>query len=145
MDKNRCPSTLATGDYLCLWASQRNGGFVMPKQYRRRVHGRGQRYDTKRVLHALVDANTDASRFLQLYYWATEPQLDEFMRNFLALPDPARRALMAFLQLTQTVAQSVGVEVGNRGALTLSSPLVSKAMQITALSEKMQETSDSMH
>src|SRR5262245_18552385 len=101
--------------------------------------------DVKKVLHELLDHSRDPSRMLEVYYWSTEPELADFVRQFLRLSEPARHSLMAFLSMTKEAGDSVAVTIGLKGELTLSSPAVSDAMQMKTANSIPSGPSDSVH
>jgi hypothetical protein len=113
------------------------------KRLPRRELGDGE---VKRVLHQLLERSEDPSRFLELYYWCTEPELTRFVRQFLALSDSARLTLMAFVNMTADASESVRVVVGSNGEVTLSSSAVTEAMKLREISATPhQESPGSLH
>jgi hypothetical protein len=101
--------------------------------------------DVKRVLHELLERSRDPSRLLEVYYWSTEPDLAEFVRQFLALSDSVRRTLMAFISMTREAGESVEVTIGLEGEITLSSPAVSEAMKLRTMASIPYEPPESLH
>jgi hypothetical protein len=102
-------------------------------------------YDVKQVLRDLLDHSGDTARILEAYYWSTESELAEFVRQFLKLPDSTRRTLMAFMSMTKEAGQSVAVAIGLNGELTLTSPAVTDAMKIKAATSNLRDSSESVH
>jgi len=109
----------------------------------RREFGDGE---VKKVLHQLLERSGDPSRFLELYYWSSEPELTRFVRQFLALSDSTRLTLMAFINMTGEASDSVQVKVGPNGEVTLSSTAVTEAMRLREISAMPQkESPGSLH
>jgi hypothetical protein len=113
---------------------------------RRHMHARGiENGEVKRVLHELIESSPDPSRFLEVYYWAAEPNMAEFFRQFLALSDSARRTLTAFMNMTRNAENSVTVTIGLKGELTLSSPAVSDAMKLRSAVSNSPDPPEILH
>jgi len=118
----------------------------MNKPRRRRLRdGDFKDSDVKQVLHNLLERSGNPSRLLEVYYWSTEPELVEFIRQFLALPNSTRFALTAFMSMTKDAWGSVAVTIGLNGEITLSSPAVAEAMKMRTLTSIPHESSESMH
>ena len=113
---------------------------------RRRTRTRGiEDCEVKRVLHQLIERSPHPSRFLEVYYWAAEPNIAEFVRQFLALSDSARRTLTAFMNMTRDAENSVKVTIGLKGELILSSPAVSDAMKLKSVASISPEPPEFLH
>ena len=104
---------------------------------RRRSHSES---DVARVLHQLINNCKNPERFIELYYWSQEPELAEFMRNFVAMPDAAKSTLQAFLHLAEGNLQSVEVVVSPRGDITLSCSTVTTLLTVAQKSVKEKST-----
>jgi hypothetical protein len=88
----------------------------------------GTAVDLAELLRHLA-THHEPSRVIELYYWSREPDLTEVMRQFIALPQQAKKALRAFLHMATEDAGSVAVVVGPNGELTLSSPVVAELVK----------------
>jgi hypothetical protein len=118
----------------------------MDRSGQKRSHNRSSDdCDVKKVLHKLIERSREPSRVLEAYYWTTEPDLAEFIRQFLALSDSARRTLMAFMSMTREAGESVEVTIGFEGKITLSSPAVSEAMKLRTMVSIPHEPPESLH
>jgi len=96
--------------------------------------------DVAQALHQLVSSCKDPARFAELFYWSQEPVLVEFMRGYIAMPDEAKYALLAFLRLAEGNLQSVAVTVNAKGDTTLSSSAVTGLLSIAHASARPKST-----
>ena len=102
--------------------------------------------DVKRVLHEVLERSEDPSRLLELYYWTAEPDVAQFVRQFLALSDSARLALAAFIAMTKADPKSVNVTIGPNGEITLSSAAVTEVTRVkTMAATPYRESPESRH
>jgi len=76
------------------------------------------------VLKSLVEECPHPARLIELYYWSTEHDLADVMRQYIALSSEVRAALHAFLMLVKDEPGSVTVQIAPNGELTFSSPAV---------------------
>ena len=74
------------------------------------------------LLKRMVAECRHPARLVELYYWSTEPELAEVMRQYVALPEEVRASLHAFLMLAAGDPDSVNHRFGSDGELILSSP-----------------------
>jgi hypothetical protein len=95
--------------------------------------------DLTTLLHNLIDRCTKPAQLVEILYWHEEAELAEVMRQFLALPAPARSALHAFLIMTKGNASSVTGTFGTTG-LTLSSPMIAEYFKSTDEASKRTPT-----
>ena len=93
----------------------------------------------------MIERSQEPSRFLEVYYWTTESDLAEFVRQFLALSESTRRTLMAFMSMTREAGESVKVTIGIAGEITLSSPAVSEAMKLRTIASIPHGAPESLH
>ena len=105
----------------------------MKKLRRRRLGAQSDR-KIRGVLRELLMNSSNPSNLLEIYYWSDEPQLTEFIRQFLLLPDSARATLVAFMRMTKGASESIRVSVGPKGEIILSSPHVSDATKLKSAS-----------
>jgi hypothetical protein len=118
-------------------------GKTRAKPLRRQDLGDGE---VKRVLHQLLEHGGDPSRILELYYWTAEPDVAQFVRQFLALSNSTRLTLATFIGMAQAAPESVHVKVGPNGELTLSSVAVTEVMKLKAMSSTpCGDTPESLH
>jgi hypothetical protein len=86
----------------------------------RRRHSR--RHELTDVLKRLVAGCRHPARLVELYYWSTEPELAEVMRQYVALPEEVRASLHAFLMLAANDPGAVNLRISSDGEMILSSP-----------------------
>lgn len=86
-------------------------------------------HELQDILRQLVDECENPARMIELYYWSTEADLAEVMRQYVALPSPVRAALYAFLTLAKDDPASVNVRIDPNGEMTLSSPAADELAQ----------------
>ena len=108
----------------------------MKKLPRRRPRAQSDR-KIRGVLRELLMNSSNPSSLLEIYYWSDEPQLTEFIRQFLLLSDSARATLVAFMKMTKGASESVRVNIGPKGEITLSSPHISDAMKLKSASRAL--------
>lgn len=99
-------------------------------------------------LRTVVDqivATKDPARLIEICYWSAEPELAEVMRQFIALPELPKNALVAFFAMARGNADSVVVTVGPMGEVTLSSPVVSYLMQVMGGVSPKKECPEALH
>ena len=53
--------------------------------------------EIREVIKTIIDAGTDTSRLLELYYWTREPGIIELIRAYLDLPERTQRTLSTYL------------------------------------------------
>ncbi|MBS0246496.1 MAG: hypothetical protein JSR61_07730 [Proteobacteria bacterium] len=53
--------------------------------------------EVREVIKTIIDAGTDTSRLLELYYWTREPGIIELIRAYLDLPERTQRTLSTYL------------------------------------------------
>ena len=71
----------------------------------------------------------DSSRLLELYYFSREPGMLEVIRTLIAMPEPTRASIEAFLTMSHEPA-AIAAVWDAAGRLILSSPQVGQAMAI---------------
>jgi hypothetical protein len=74
------------------------------------------------VLKRIVEDCPHPGRLLELYYWSSERELAEVMRQYVALSSEVRAALHAFLLLVKDAPGSVTVRIAPNGDLAFSAP-----------------------
>ena len=74
------------------------------------------------VLQSLVEQCQNPRNLMELFYWSSEHDLVEVMRQYIALPPGVRAALHAFLMLVKDAPGSVTAEIGESGELTFAAP-----------------------
>jgi hypothetical protein len=75
-----------------------------------------------RVLKRIVEDCPHPGRLLELYYWSSERELAEVMRQYIALSPEVRAAWHAFLLLVKDSPGSVTVRIDPNGELAFSAP-----------------------
>jgi hypothetical protein len=75
-----------------------------------------------RLLRRIVEECPDPARLIELYYWSTENELADVMRQFVGLSAEVRATLHAFLLLVKDEPGSVTVQIAPNGDMTLSAP-----------------------
>ena len=102
--------------------------------------------DVKKVLHEVLERSADPSHILELYYWTAEPDVAQFVRQFLALSDSARLTLAAFISMTKAAPESVRVTIGPNGEIILSSTAVTEVTKLkTMAATPYRESPESLH
>jgi hypothetical protein len=76
------------------------------------------------VLKRIVEECPHPARLIELYYWSSEHELADVMRQYIALSPEVRAALHAFLMLVKDEPGSVTVEIAASGEMTFSAPAV---------------------
>jgi hypothetical protein len=74
------------------------------------------------LLKRILEDCRDPARLIELYYWSSERDLADVMRQFIALSPEVREALHAFLMLVKDEPGSVTVQIAANGELTFSAP-----------------------
>ena len=74
------------------------------------------------VLKRIVEECPHPARLIELYYWSTEHELADVMRQYIALSPEVRSTLHAFLMLVKDEPGSVTVQIAANGELTFSAP-----------------------
>jgi hypothetical protein len=74
------------------------------------------------ILKRIVEDCPHPGRLLELYYWSSERELAEVMRQYVALSPEVRAALHAFLLLVKDAPGSVSVRIAPNGELAFSAP-----------------------
>jgi hypothetical protein len=74
------------------------------------------------VLKRIVEECPHPGRLIELYYWSTEHELADVMRQYIALSSEVRAALHAFLLLVKDAPGSVKVRIAANGELAFSAP-----------------------
>jgi hypothetical protein len=74
------------------------------------------------ILKRIVEDCPHPGRLLELYYWSSERELAEVMRQYIALAPDVRAALHAFLLLVKDAPGSVTVRIAQNGDLAFSAP-----------------------
>jgi hypothetical protein len=106
---------------------------------------RSMKRDLKKVLLRLVRDCNNPAHLVEVYYWSREPELAEVMRQFIALPEPTRAALYAFLSMAKGNTDLVTISVSPNGDVTLSSPVVSELMRTMEIAANLRERTESVH
>jgi hypothetical protein len=75
-----------------------------------------------RVLKRIVEDCPHPGRLIELYYWSSERELADVMRQYIALSAEVRAALHAFLLLVKDAPGSVTVRIAENGELAFSAP-----------------------
>jgi len=78
------------------------------------------------VLKQLVEDCQNPARLIELFYWSTEPDLAEIMRDYVGLSPEGRAALYAFLLLVKVEPGGATVKIAANGEMTFSSPAVAE-------------------
>ena len=76
------------------------------------------------ILKRIIEDCPHPGRLLELYYWSSERELAEVMRQYVGLSPDVRAALHAFLMLAKDKPDTVTVRIASNGELTFSSPAV---------------------
>ena len=74
------------------------------------------------ILKRIVEDCPHPGRLLELYYWSSERELAEVMRQYVALSAEVRAAFHAFLLLVKDAPASVTVRIAPNGELAFSAP-----------------------
>jgi hypothetical protein len=74
------------------------------------------------VLKRIVEDCPHPGRLIELYYWSSERELADVMRQYIALSAEVRAALHAFLLLVKDAPGSVTVRIADNGELAFSAP-----------------------
>jgi hypothetical protein len=74
------------------------------------------------VLKSIVEDCPHPGRLIELYYWSSECDLADVMRQYIALSAEVRAALHAFLLLVKDAPSSVTVRIAENGELAFSAP-----------------------
>jgi hypothetical protein len=112
----------------------------MRAQSKVRRRYRSQEHDVVQLLHRLASNCKDPARFIELFYWSSEPELMEIVRKIIALPDEAKGTLHAFFRLAESDLRSVVITVNENGGITLSSPAVAGLLDVIDASAKDKST-----
>jgi hypothetical protein len=112
---------------------------------KKRVSHRSMKSDLKKLLRCLIRDCNNPARLVEIYYWSRQPELAEVMRQFIALPEPARAALYAFLSMAKGNSDLVTISVSPQGDITLSSPVVSELMNTMEIAASLLERAQSVH
>ena len=81
-----------------------------------------RRHELIDLLKRMVADCRHPARLVELFYWSSEPELAEVMRQYIALPEEVRASLHAFLMLAAEDPHSVNLRFGSDGEMILSSP-----------------------
>jgi hypothetical protein len=87
------------------------------------------------VLKRIVEDCPHPGRLIELYYWSSERELAEVMRQYIALSPEVRAALHAFLLLVKDAPGSVTVRIGQDGELAFSAPAAAELARKMANTE----------
>jgi hypothetical protein len=79
------------------------------------------------VLNTIVKRLGDTSRILECYYWSEEPELVNFVRQFLSMSDQVRGALLTFMSAIED-ASLIIADMDGSGTLQLHSPEAAKVV-----------------
>ena len=101
--------------------------------------------DLKTVLRGLIATSQNPAHLLELYYWSAEPELMNAIRQYLALPEKPRAALMAFLTMTADCPETVQVTVTKDGYVTLYSPALAGIIARMEHLRGVDECAESVH
>lgn len=74
------------------------------------------------VLKRIVEECPHPGRLIELYYWSSERELADVMRQYISLSAEVRAALHAFLLLVKDAPGSVTVRIAENGELAFSAP-----------------------
>ena len=79
----------------------------------------------------LLAACGSPAGLLELYYWSREPGMIGIVRGIATMPEQTRAAFEAFITLAGD-PRSIEAELDRQGALTLTSPQMSKTIALAA-------------
>jgi hypothetical protein len=74
------------------------------------------------LLKRIVEECPHPARLIELYYWSSEHELADVMRQYIALSPDVRAALHGFLMLVKDAPSSVTVQIAANGEMTFSAP-----------------------
>jgi hypothetical protein len=99
----------------------------------------------KAILRRLIATSQNPAHLLELYYWSAEPELMNAIRQYVALPEKPRAALMAFLTMTADCPETVQVTVTKDGYVTLYSPALAGIIARMEHLKGVDECAESVH
>lgn len=89
------------------------------------------------VLKRIIEDCPHPGRLIELYYWSSERELAEVMRQYIALAPEVRAALHAFLLLVKDAPGSVTVRIAPNGELAFSAPAAEELARQMANADRL--------